>query len=238
MAWSSSMPAAAGAFWPSAPGTGAPAWSIVTGTRSYTSPHLATLAGQRQVLFLSDAGLISVEPSSGGTLVAAAERIGAPQAIQPHPLSDTTLLVSSETDLGTAEVSIARHGDDWEARRTWTSRALKPSFDDFVVDDGYIYGFDGTVFCCVDLQGKKHWREGRYDHGQVLLLADSHLLLVTSEQGDDPAAPRRPATRRSAGSRRWKGKPGVIPRSRRGKLYVRSDQELACFDITAQRDPR
>ena len=62
---------------------------------------------------------------------------------------------------------------------------LKPSLNDFVVQDGAIYGFDDGIFCCLDLKsGKRRWKAGRYGHGQVLLLADQKLLLVMSETGE------------------------------------------------------
>jgi len=212
--------------------TGEPAWSAVTGVQSYTSPQLATLAGQRQVLFFSDAGLIGVDPATGKQLWSlAANAPGAPRAIQPHPISDSLLLISSETDLGTAQIEVSRHGDAWEARRNWTSRSLKPSFDDFVVDGPDAYGFDGAVFCCIDLQaGKRRWREGRYDHGQVVLLADQHLLLVIGEDGNAILLRAAPDASQELG--RFKAVDGKVwahPVIARGRLYVRSDQELACY---------
>ena len=66
----------------------------------------------------------------------------------------------------------------------WSSSQFKPEFPDFVVHGGNVYGFDGSLFCCVDVAtGKRVWKEGRYGHGQVMLLPDQGLLLVLSETG-------------------------------------------------------
>ncbi len=165
--------------------TGEPAWSVVAGTQTYTSAQLATLDGQRQVLFLSDAGLIGVDPATGRQLWSLAAN--APGAAR-HPAA---------RHFRFAGPHFLRNGPGHRPNRSLPPRRrlgspphlglarLKPSFDDYVIDGGYAYGFDGAVFCCMDLQaGKRRWREGRFDHGQVVLLADQHLLLVISEEGE------------------------------------------------------
>ena len=70
-------------------------------------------------------------------------------------------------------VAVTREGGAWATSRRWSSRQMKPSFNDFVVHEGHAYGFDAYTFCCVDLEtGARSWKEGRYGHGQVVLLAD------------------------------------------------------------------
>lgn len=62
---------------------------------------------------------------------------------------------------------------------------MKPDFNDMVIHKGYAYGFDNSIFACIDLEdGKRKWKGGRYEKGQALLLADSDLILVVSERGD------------------------------------------------------
>ncbi len=72
-----------------------------------------------------------------------------------------------------------------DGQEVWTSRQLKPDFNDFVIYDGHAYGFDALIFTCIDLAtGKQKWKGGRYGKGQVLLVEDSGHLLVTSEEGE------------------------------------------------------
>jgi len=143
------------------------------------------------------------------------------------------VLVSSETDLGTALLEVTHEGAAWSAKQKWVSRALKPSFDDFVVCDGHGYGFDGAVFCCVDLrEGKRCWREGRYGHGQVLLLDAQKLLLVIGEDGDAILLRATPDRNDEVGRfHAVSGKMWSHPALAGNRLVVRSDQEIACFEL-------
>ena len=62
---------------------------------------------------------------------------------------------------------------------------MKSDFSDYVAYKGYLYGFDISIFACIDLEtGQRQWKGGRYGHGQVLLLPDAGQLLVTAETGD------------------------------------------------------
>ncbi len=73
----------------------------------------------------------------------------------------------------------------WTLEERWTSNRLKPYFSDFVVHDGYAYGFAGSILACIDLADvTRTWKGERYGHGQLVLLADQNLLLVLSERGE------------------------------------------------------
>jgi len=210
------------------------AWNIVSGTQCYTSAQPAVLNGQEQVLFLSDAGLIGVEPV-GGKVLWTHDLLsnGLPRSIQPHVISPTQVLISSETDLGTAEIDVAQNNNAWSAKQAWVSRQLKPSFDDYVIQGGYAYGFDGAVFSCIDIRdGKRMWRGGHYGHGQVVLLADQKLLLVIGEEGQAILVRATPkASEELAQFQAIAGKTWNHPAIAGGKLYVRNGQEVAAFEL-------
>src|SRR5262249_52965626 len=150
--------------------------------------QLASFGGEDQVLFFGDRGLTAVDPVSGKVLWeygASSGGPGLPRSLQPHPVGKGEILIAGQGDLGTERIDVARAGDTWKPARRWASRGMKPSFNDFVVHQGFLYGFDGGIFCCVDgHKGKRRWKEGRYGYGQVLLLANQSLLLVVSEKGE------------------------------------------------------
>jgi len=52
-----------------------------------------------------------------------------------------------------------------------------------VAREGFLYGLDDGIFACLDLKdGGSQWKEGRYGHGQGLLIGD--LFLLMSEGGE------------------------------------------------------
>jgi outer membrane protein assembly factor BamB len=214
--------------------TGEPAWTVNAGLSSYSSAHPATIAGREQVLFISDKGLVSVEPATGKTLWEYAAPGQPPRSLQPLLVSDSQLLVPLGMEAPTDLLDVAPSGDAWSVTKHWTSRNLKPSFNDFVVHDGHVYGFDGNLFTCVELKtGNRKWKKGRYGTGQVLLLADQPVLLVVSDQGQAVLVAANPNAFEELGQfQAVNGKTWNHPALAHGRLYVRNAEEIACYELT------
>ena len=163
--------------------TGKPRWFLRTGGGSYSSPHLMTIGGVTQVLMLSGVGATSVAPADGKRLWEHSWR-GAP-IVQPVQTADGDVLITVGGDSGTRRIAVAHGPGGWTVAERWTSRGLKPYFNDFVVHKGHAYGFDASILASIDLQdGTRKWKGGRYGNGQLVLLPDQDLLLVLSEEGE------------------------------------------------------
>ncbi len=218
--------------------TGEPAWAAPAGQTSYSSPQAATIAGKRQCLILSNHGLTAVDPVTGAVLwkngvVWPPE---APRTVQPHVVGATQLVVGTLDGPGVALIELSQEGDAWNARQRWTSKDLKPEFPDFVVHQGHAYGFDVSIFCCIDLAtGKRCWKAGRYGRGQVMLLADQSLLLVVAESGEMILLAANPQRQEELGRfRALDGKTWNHPVIAHGHLYVRNTEEMACYEVAAK----
>jgi outer membrane protein assembly factor BamB len=162
--------------------TGAPRWLGPVHGASYSSPVLMNVDGVSQVLLLSAAGATSVALADGALLWEHAWE-GYP-IVQPAVTADGDVLMSVTDSSGLRRIAITHEGA-WTVKERWTSMGLKPYFNDFVVHKGYAYGFDGSILSCIDLKdGQRKWKGGRFGNGQLVLLADQDLLLVTSEQGE------------------------------------------------------
>jgi outer membrane protein assembly factor BamB len=216
--------------------TGKPAWSAAAGKASYSSPHLASVGGETQLLFVSDRGLSAFEPSSGALLWeyrTPAGNPGVPRAVQPRAVGPRGVLFDAGPDLGTALIEVAHPPRSWVPEERWVSRYLKPSFNDFVVHQDSIYGFDGRVLTCVDLQtGERRWKKGRYGSGQVLLLGDQSLIVVVTDEGEVVLVAANPNGHQELGRfQAVEGKTWNHPVIAHGRLYVRSAQEIACYEL-------
>lgn len=218
--------------------SGEVAWKGGRGKHSYSSPQLATIAGDEQLLFLSDVELSSLDPATGRTLwrLPAGREQGQPST-QPHPINPSQLLVSFNPDAGTMLLDVSHDDGQWQTEPKWITRNLKPFFNDFVRHEGALYGFDGTIFSCVDLDtGKRRWKKGRYGAGQVLSLADQGLLLVLSEKGEVVLVAADPEKHQELGHfQAIEGKTWNHPTIVDDRLYVRNAEEIACYRLKLER---
>ncbi len=215
-------------------GAGALRWVVQTGGGSYSSPHFLTIGGVPQVVLMSGSGATSVAPADGAILWKHSWPGSA--ILQPAQAPDGGLLIASSDmsgGMGTRRLAVAIGSGGWMVEEVWTSRGLKPYFNDIVVHQGHAYGFDGGLLACIDLRdGKRMWKGGRYGHGQLLLLADQDLLLVLSEEGELALVAAAPARfREIARFPALEGKTWNHPVLAGDLLLVRNDREMAAFRL-------
>ncbi len=168
--------------------TGAPRWfGPKGGGDSYSSPHLVTIDGVQQILLMSALGATSVTPADGKLLWKYSWPSDT-RIMQPAVTADGDLLITAGDAMGGVgmrRIAVAHGPGGWTTEERWTSAGLKPSFNDSVVYDGHVLGFDGGILACIDAKdGKRKWKGGRYGAGQLVLLRDQGLLLVLSEEGE------------------------------------------------------
>jgi len=211
------------------------AWTAAAGQTSYASPQPAKLQGQQQMLLFSNRGLLAFDPVMGKLLWEHPLPVSpsAPRSVQPYALGEKQVLVASESDLGLALLDVKREGEILTPEERWVSRKFRPSFNNFVVHHDHVYGFNGRIFACVELEeGNPLWQEGRYGHGQVLLLPDQSLLLVVSEQGEAILLRANPKKHEELGRfQAIKGKTWNDPVIAQGRLYLRNAEEMACYEL-------
>lgn len=216
--------------------TGEPRWQVPSGDHSYSSPHLATIHGQRMILMLTNTGLEATDAREGRQLWN--YEWGSPgyRIVQPLVLDGTDVLLGTGMGSGTRRISITKSGDSVQFSERWTSMDIKPDYNDYVVHKGYLYGFDHNIFGCVDLEtGKRKWKKGRYGNGQVLLLPQADQLLVLSETGELVLLQANPEKLEEW--TRWKaleGKTWNHPVLAGNRLFVRNAEEAACFEVPLQ----
>jgi outer membrane protein assembly factor BamB len=165
---------------------GALRWLGPAGGAGYSSPHLVSIDGVEQIVLLRGSRTISVAPADGTLLWEHTWQPGV-SIVQPALAADHDILLTSGDamgGLGIRRIAVSREGDGWKVEERWTSRGLKPYFNDLVVHKGHAFGFDGSILAAIDLaDGARKWKGGRYGHGQMVLLPDQDLLLVLSEDG-------------------------------------------------------
>lgn len=218
--------------------TGKPRWFGPNGGGGYSSPHLATIGGIEQIVFLSAAGATGINPADGKQLWQYAWP-GTP-ILQPGLTADGDLLIASGDamgGMGMRRLAVSHAANTWNVAERWTSNGLKPYFSDFVIHNGHAFGFDGRILSCIDLQdGTRKWKGGRFGQGQLVLLRDQDLLLVISEEGELGLVSATPDKfTEIARFQAIEGKTWNHPVLIRDTLLVRNDQEMAAFRLALTR---
>src|SRR5580658_3757829 len=212
--------------------SGAPVWRALDDRAGYTSPILATLAGRRQIVWLSAQRAVGLAPETGALLREYAfPAQNDMNCLQPVVVDESSVLLSSSPGPGAVLLEIGTAGETCTARALWRNNRMKNKFNSSVLYQGFIYGFDDAILACIDARtGELKWKGGRYGYGQ-LLQAGEHLVVVT-EQGDvvmvraTPEGHRELARFSAIEGRTWN-----IPAIDDGLLLVRNSNEMACFRL-------
>lgn len=219
--------------------TGAVIWTAGSGKVSYCSPQISSVCNQEQMLFCTDKGVTAFEPATGTILWKHDwPTEGVARITQPAVLSNTDgtsdVVIGTGLGVGLRRIHVAKEGDTWNVTEKWTTTRCKPYFNDFVVRDDHLFGFDGTIFMCVQLSdGEVKWRARGYGSGQVVLVEPSGHLIILSETGDLAVVPANPQKHEEISRlHAIDGKTWNHPVVADGKLFARNGVEAVCYELS------
>ncbi len=205
---------------------------------THASPVPATLFGTRQIIFFTQAGLVSVDAATGAELW----RYGFPfnTSTAASPVVDGEMVYCSAAySVGAGAVRISKAGSQYVATQIWRNANLMNQWTTAVALNGYVYGIFGTSYSstaplkCLELaSGAERWSQPGFGPGGVLLVGGK--LLITDAYGGvalaeaDPNAYTELARFQAVSGKCWNS-----PAFSNGRLYARSTTEAACFDLSA-----
>ena len=228
--------------------TGELEWAVESDRAGYASPMAAPLPGAPHVIFFSGERAVGVRAEDGAVLwsyLRASNRtanIATPLVWPAGPDGEALrVLLSSDYGTGAAVLELQADGRGGvDVEEVWFSRNLRAHHATPVLHDGALYGYSGSILSALDSgTGAVLWRDRAIPKGS-LTLADG-LLHLFSERGDaalvEPSRAglelrgrfRLPDADRS-GNETWSH-----PVVANGLLYLRDQDTLLAFDITASR---
>lgn len=212
--------------------TGEAIWTTGHDQQSYSSATIATLADRRQILILNGATVAGHDASTGALLWEKPWPAEQPNVAQPLPLSGDRVLFSAGYGVGSKLYQIAAAADgSLSATLLWETPRLKAKFTNVFYHDGFLYGLDDGVFTCLDPKdGQRKWRDGRYGHGQAILVGG--LFLIQTEEGELVLVQPSPeGLEELTRFTDFEGKVWNPPALAGNRLYVRTDREAAAFEL-------
>jgi len=224
--------------------TGEIAWAQGLSKAVYSSPQLFVMGREAQILVFDATGLAGHDAVTGDTRWMfpwgdnSDERVNVCQPVilrastqkGRQTAQENQILISSGYGRGSALISVTRNSrEEWTVNEVWRASTLKSKFSSVVVHGGHAFGLDDGILTCISLaDGTRRWKQGRYGHGQLILVND--MLLIQTESGRivlvkaDPETFSEVASLDALSERTW-NHPVVAGRH----LLVRNDREAVCY---------
>ncbi|HRX81612.1 MAG TPA: PQQ-binding-like beta-propeller repeat protein [Pirellulaceae bacterium] len=216
-------------------------WTTGNETTGYSSPALLTVGGREQIVVHSGSAVLGIEPNSGALLwvhpyvTDYSCNIATPIAVEGK------VFVSSGENHGCALLALEPSGNLFTVREVWSSQGprsvLRNEWQTSILLEGHLYGMDNvggagpiTHLTCVNAAtGESVWQESRFGKGN-LIAADGKLFMSTLK-GELIIARVSPNGYEELGRSTVIGSTRQAPALANGLLYLRDNDDIACFDV-------
>jgi outer membrane protein assembly factor BamB len=202
----------------------------------YSSCVAADIQGVHTIVGFTARAGVGVR-ASDGKLMWRYERVSNRTANITTPVVfDNKVFYTSAYDTGCALLSLKAEGGEVKAEQIYFNREMMNHHGGVVLINGYLYGFNNSILSCVEFAtGKTVWRDRSVGKG-TLTFADGQLFLL-SENNVVGLAEATPTGYHEKGRFQIadQGWPSwAHPVVCGGKLYIRNQGTLACYDIKAK----
>lgn len=206
----------------------------------YSSVNIATIGGVKQYVQLTAENVVGIAPKDG-KLLWKAKRKGATAVIPDPIVQDSMVYVTSGYGIGCNLFKVTSSGGSFSTEQAYVNKVMVNHVGGVVLVKGAVYGYsEGKGWTCQDLKtGEAKWQEkGQIGKGSIVY-ADGCLylrqedkkgtiaLIEASEEGYKELGRFDQPQRTDKNS--WA--PPVIAN---GKLYIRDQDLLLCYDVKAK----
>jgi outer membrane protein assembly factor BamB len=216
-------------------------WKGLDERMTHSTPIAATLLGQRQIIFYTQSGLVSVAPKTGAVLWRYPFRYSTSTAISPV-VSGDIVYCSAAYGIGSSACRVSKSGNGFTATRLWYQPAsvMNNHWSTPVCANGYLYGlfgqkkFGSTPLDCVEMAtGRILWSQEGFGPGGCTLV--NGYVLVLSDAGDLVLVKATPtAYTEAARSHVLAGKCWNYASISNGRIYARSTKEGVSLDASVK----
>ncbi len=204
-----------------------------TDTAGYSSVIIATIHGKRQYVQLTGKSVAGIDPASGKILWKA-DREGKTAVIATPVVEDNVVFVTSSYGVGCNAFEI---NQDWSTQELYANQNIANHHGGVILLDHHVFGSSGGTFRCLEVEsgelsfnrrsvgkGATVYADGffylRSESGPVALIEATTGGLNQVSKFDQPDR---------SDERAW-----PHPVVANGKLYLRDQNVLLCYDIRAK----
>ncbi len=218
---------------------GSVVWQAPIGdTADYSSPIKARLAGVDQYVQFTHEGVLGVRAKDGEFLWRYGNPANSTANCSTPVAGGDTVFAASGYGTGGGLAKIERDGEQFEASEVYFSKKMQNHHGGMILLDGYLYGCDdpGLLTCLEFATGKVMWQDraaGKcsvvYAEGKLFCRGeDGPVSLVAADPNEFRLLGRFDQPQRS-GQPAW---PHPVVAS--GRLYIRDQDVLFCYDVSAK----
>ncbi len=204
------------------------------GRAAYSSPIVAEVEGVKQYIQFLNKGVAGFRASDGSLLWHYDPPANGTANCSTPICRDGYVFAASGYGTGGGLAKINRNGEQFEAVEQYFVKQMQNHHGGMVLVGDHLYGTnDGTLLCIQWDSGEIAWQERGVGKGAVTF-ADGHLY-VRSENGPVALVEANPEEYREVGRfdqpNRSNKNAWAHPVVANGKLYLRDDDILLCYDV-------
>jgi outer membrane protein assembly factor BamB len=215
--------------------TGSTVWTSkeLSDQAGYASCVVADVQGVRTIMNFTARAAVGVRASDGKLMWRYQPVANGTANIATPIFADNKVFYTSDYGTGAALLGLTAQGGEVKAEEIYFTREMRNHHGGVVLVNGYLYGFSGSIFKCLEFAtGKPMWEHRSVGKGS-LTYADGHLYLL-SENNVVGLAEATPAGYQEKGRFQIadQGKPSwAHPVVCGGKLYIRNQGILTCYNV-------
>ena len=218
--------------------TGQPVWKSkeLSDPAAYSSCLAVDVQGVRTIIgFTSRAG-VGVRASDGKLLWRYEPPANGTANCATPLYSDNKVFYTSAYGTGCGLLGLSANGPEIKADQIYFSKAMQNHHGGVVLVDGYVYGFSGSILTCMEFNtGKVMWSNRSVGKGSLTYANGSLYLLSENNVVGLADASSTAYTERGRFNIADQGWPSwAYPVVCGGKLYIRNQGTLACYDVKAR----